>query len=114
MSVKRINIDIGWLIEGLVFIGIAQAIYGLGQYRHLFNNITNSDFLLSGSFDNPAGFAATLSVCFPFALYLVSKKQIYWRITGSLAAVIYILLQFFYRSLEPELLLYLLLVEYGL
>lgn len=91
MLVKRININIEWLLfAGLVFIGMGQAIYGLGQYVHWFNNIANPGFRMSGSFDNPAGFAATLSVCFPFTLFLLHKKEIYWRIIGSLAAVLFI------------------------
>lgn len=90
MLVKRIQVIIKWLFIGLVFIGIAQAIYGLGQYVHWFNNIASSSFRMSGSFDNPAGFAAVLSVCFPFALFLLRKKEICWKILGSLAAVLII------------------------
>lgn len=89
--VKRINVTIEWLFAGLVFIGVVQAVYGLGQYMHWFSNITASGFRMSGSFDNPAGFAAALSVCFPFALFLLHKKEIYWKILGSLAVVLFIL-----------------------
>jgi O-antigen ligase len=90
MVVKRINLSIEWLFAGLVVIGISQALYGLGQYMHWFSNIAALNFRMSGSFDNPAGFAAALSVAFPFAFFLVSKKQIYWRIVGGVAAVLFI------------------------
>jgi len=90
MFLKRTQVTIAWLFAGLVFIGIAQAIYGLGQYVHWFRNMAASGFRMSGSFDNPAGFAATLSVCFPFALFLLHKKEIYWKIPGSLAIVLFI------------------------
>lgn len=90
LLIKRIQITIKWLFIGFVFIGIAQAIYGLGQYVHWFSNIAASGFRMSGSFDNPAGFAAALSVCFPFALYLLTKKELYWKIIGSLAVLLFI------------------------
>lgn len=90
MVVKRINVTIEWMFAGLVFIGVIQAVYGLGQYVHWFSNIAASGFRMSGSFDNPAGFAAALSVCFPFALFLLHKKEIYWKILGSLAVVLFI------------------------
>jgi len=73
--VKRINISVEWLFVGLVVIGTAQALYGLGQYMYWFNNITSPGFRVSGSFDNPASFAAALSVCFPFALFVLHKKE---------------------------------------
>jgi O-antigen polymerase len=90
LAVKRTEQTTEWLFAGLVFIGMAQAVYGLGQYVHWFSNIAASGFRMSGSFDNPAGFAAALSVCFPFALFLVSKKKIYWRLIGGVAAVLFI------------------------
>jgi len=90
LVVKRINIKIEWLFAGLIVIGIVQALYGLGQYMHWFSNVIAAGFTMSGSFDNPAGFAASLSVCFPFALFLFLKKDIYWKILGGLAAVLFV------------------------
>lgn len=87
---KRSVLNTGWLFIGLVCIGIAQAIYGLGQYMHRLYNIAAPNFRMSGSFDNPAGFAATLSVCFPFALFVFSKKKLYWKIIGGLAAILFV------------------------
>jgi len=45
---------------------------------------------MSGSFDNPAGFAAALSVVFPFTLYFIAKKNSYSRLFGGLSAVLII------------------------
>jgi len=87
---KRTTLNIDWLFIGLVCIGIAQAVYGLGQYMHWANNIAAPNFRISGSFDNPAGFAVTLSVCFPFALFVFSKKELYWKIIGGLSATLFV------------------------
>ena len=87
---KRTALNTGWFFIGLVCIGIAQAIYGLGQYMHWFNNVSATNFRMSGSFDNPAGFAAALSVCFPFALFLLVKKELYWKIIGGLSAILFV------------------------
>ena len=80
LVVKTINISIEWLFVGLFVIGIAQAFYGLGQYVHWFSNIAALGFRMSGSFDNPAGFAVALSVCFPFSLFLLEDT---WQLIGS-------------------------------
>ena len=87
---KRATLNIDSLFIGLVCIGIAQAVYGLGQYLHWANNIASPNFRMSGSFDNPAGFAAALSVCFPFTLFLLHKKKLYWKITGIFASLLFI------------------------
>jgi len=87
---KRTTLNTDWLFIGLVCIGIVQAVYGLGQYMYKFNNIAAPNFRMSGSFDNPAGFAAALSVCFPFALFLLIKKELYWKIIGGLATLLFV------------------------
>lgn len=87
---KRATLNIDWLFIGLVCIGIAQTVYGLGQYMHWANNIASPNFRMSGSFDNPAGFAASLSVCFPFCLFLLVKKELYWKIIGGLSALLFV------------------------
>lgn len=87
---KRTALNTDWFFIGLVCIGIAQAVLGLGQYLHKFYNIAAPNFRISGSFDNPAGFAATLSACFPFALFISVKKELYWKIIGGLAALLFV------------------------
>jgi len=88
LLVRMETVSVEWLFAGLVLIGSAQAIYGLGQYMHWFSNLAAPNFRISGSFENPAGFAAVLSVCFPFALFLLAKKKLYWKLTGGLAAIL--------------------------
>lgn len=87
---RRISLNFEWLYAGLALIGMAQAIYGLGQYIHWFSNIAAPGFRLSGSFDNPAGFAATLTACFPFALLLLQKKELYWKVIGGFSVAAFI------------------------
>lgn len=65
---KTINI----LIIGLC---ILQACYGLLQYFHLTHSI--SFFPIIGSYDNPAGFAACLSVAFPLIFSLFGHQNKY-------------------------------------
>lgn len=50
-----------------------QALYGIMQYLGIL--LCTTQFPVSGSFDNPAGFAACLSVGFPFILYRSSKSR---------------------------------------
>nr|WP_321486269.1 hypothetical protein [uncultured Draconibacterium sp.] len=53
-------------------LGVLQAAYGISQYIFSTNQYNIG---IKGSFDNPAGFAATLSLIFPFALYLSIKNS---------------------------------------
>jgi O-antigen ligase len=78
-----------WVFSGIVFLGVAEAFFGLGQYLHWFNHPVGN-FPMTGTLDNPAGFAVVLSAVLPFALFLVSKKEIFWRVFGGLAAVLFI------------------------
>lgn len=86
--VKRIQWNLLWIFASFVAIGVLQTLYGLGQYLNWFNSL--SWYPMSGSFDNPAGFAAALSVVFPFTLYFISKKNIYSRLFGGIAAALII------------------------
>jgi len=88
LLVRRNTVNLEWLFAGFVLIGSSQAIYGLGQYMYWFSNPAAPNFQISGSFENPAGFAAVLSVCFPFALFLLAKKKFYWKIIGGLSAIL--------------------------
>lgn len=89
MLAIRIKLNTECIFAAIVALGLMEAIYGLWQYVDSFNNYIVI-FRMSGSFDNPAGFAATLSVIFPSALYLVTKRAICWRIFGGLASVVFI------------------------
>lgn len=60
----------GLIITILCFV---QALYGIMQYVHIFSAYER--FKLTGSFDNPAGFAASLCAGFPFFFYFLSIKK---------------------------------------
>jgi O-antigen ligase len=61
----------------------AQAFYGILQFFSIF--ISDCGFRVTGSFDNPAGFAACLCAGFPFVFYFVfSKKR--WKRFGAITA----------------------------
>jgi O-antigen ligase len=63
----------------------AQALYGIFQYAGIFPAV--GGFRITGSFDNPAGFAASLCAGFPFFLYFIRKKY-GWQRWVSLAAAV--------------------------
>lgn len=66
----------------IVLVCLAQATYGILQYYMIV--YTPNTFKVVGSFDNPAGFAASLVVGFPFSLSLKSSKIL--KYLGLLAA----------------------------
>ncbi|MDR1155305.1 MAG: O-antigen ligase family protein, partial [Bacteroidales bacterium] len=53
-----------------VVVGMAG--YGLLQYAGIFRTL-NPNFRITGGFDNPAGFAAALSITLPYAVYLIRE-----------------------------------------
>lgn len=59
----------------LIIIGVIllQAVYGILQYANVFPS-TNT-FKVTGSFDNPAGFAASLCAGFPFCILGISQSK---------------------------------------
>ncbi len=71
---------------------ISQSLLGFLQYNNLPYHTTQG---ISGSFDNPAGFAATLSSGFPFVLLGLSEKKQY-RKKIHLAALICIMLGLYF------------------
>ncbi|WP_320167764.1 O-antigen ligase family protein [Mangrovibacterium marinum] len=74
-----------WRINIICFL---QACYGLCQYIGWFLS-NHSKFAIAGSFDNPAGFTAVLSLAFPFGLFLSAKtKKVEWYLTVAGLAVI--------------------------
>ena len=54
-----------------------QALYGIAQYMRLLPVFGRNR--VTGSFDNPAGFAACLCAGFPFFFYFLSKRAIWIR-----------------------------------
>ena len=90
MLITRIKLSFEWFFIGFALFGIFQVAYGLLQYLNWSTGYLNS-FRINGSFDNPAGFAASLSVCFPFTLFLLIKKKLYWKIIGGVVALLFVL-----------------------
>jgi O-antigen ligase len=68
----------------VVLLCLAQALYGIMQYAGIFS--AENGFRLTGSFDNPAGFAAGLCAGFPFFFYFILKKQGWQRWLSIIAA----------------------------
>lgn len=66
-----------------------QALYGLSQYAGLLPAL--GTFRITGSFDNPAGFAAALCVGFPFTAPLLRNRHRIVRYLAAIAAMTLIL-----------------------
>jgi O-antigen ligase len=66
-----------------------QALYGISQYLQILPAFEGHR--VTGSFDNPAGFAASLCAGFPFMFYFI-RKEYTWRRWISLSAVIIIVM----------------------
>lgn len=58
----------------IVLFCTMQAVYGLIQYVGLLSS-SNTHFRLTGSFDNPAGFAASMISSFPLFLFLHQEES---------------------------------------
>ncbi|WP_157666449.1 O-antigen ligase family protein [Alkalitalea saponilacus] len=73
---------------GVSLICFLQACYGLVQLLGWLPS-NHISFPITGSFDNPAGFAAVLSLGFPIGLYLFSKaKGIEKNLASTILAII--------------------------
>jgi hypothetical protein len=67
------------------------AIQGLLQYAGVFHSTNN--FRITGSFDNPAGFAAALACVFPYVFYFLRRENdnrtcFHHRTVGYISAII--------------------------
>lgn len=65
------------ILWGICIICFLQACYGLSQFVDWLPS-NSSKFAVTGSFDNPAGFAAVLAMGFPIGLnlFLKAKKMV--------------------------------------
>ena len=82
------SVSVNMLMCGniIVFSCVLQALYGILQFSGLFSS--HSFYKVTGSFDNPAGFASCLCAGFPFLILLLSSKNKYVRYGGWLAGTI--------------------------
>jgi hypothetical protein len=82
VSFKKIQV---LLYPTVIVLCSVQALYGILQYFGIFP--AAGGFRVTGSFDNPAGFASSLCAGFPFLFYFVFKKQAVQRWLSIAAAV---------------------------
>ncbi|MDR0602686.1 MAG: O-antigen ligase family protein [Bacteroidales bacterium] len=61
-------------MKGLYVVGVFQSLYGILQYIGKYPSNHNS-FAVTGSFDNPAGFIAVLSLLFPIGIFWCIKSK---------------------------------------
>ncbi|MDR2039238.1 MAG: O-antigen ligase family protein [Bacteroidales bacterium] len=57
----------------VTFLAVVMAVYGLLQYAGVLSSL-NPNFRITGSFDNPAGFAAALCFTLPYTGHLIREK----------------------------------------
>ncbi|WP_302592341.1 O-antigen ligase family protein [uncultured Bacteroides sp.] len=76
------------LTQGIIIVisCFTQAIFGIIQFSGFFQ--VSTVFKVTGSFDNPAGFAACLCAGFPFVGFLLSDKNKYIRYGGWMAGFV--------------------------
>jgi len=68
------------VMKGLYAVGVFQSLYGVLQYIGKYPSNHNS-FAVTGSFDNPAGFVAVLSLLFPIGIiWCIKSKKIEQRL----------------------------------
>jgi O-antigen polymerase len=68
------------VMKGLFIVGVFQATYGVLQYMGKYPSNHNS-FAVTGSFENPAGFVAVLSLLFPIGIFwCLNSKNIEQRV----------------------------------
>ncbi len=80
-SLRFRGIENKTILWGIYAVCFLQACYGLFQFVGWLPS-NHSGFAITGSFDNPAGFAAVLSLGFPIALFLLAKaKKLEWLLT---------------------------------
>jgi O-antigen polymerase len=88
-SYGLIRYNIEFIFKGFYIIGTIQAVYGITQYAGTFPS-NHSIFPITGSFENPAGFAAVLSMLFPAGLYWAFRSEGIQRIIIWITIGIYI------------------------
>lgn len=86
---KPLRINISFVGISVVLACCVEAVYGLSQYFNIFS--TNSFYEVTGSFDNPAGFASCLCAGLPFSVFLIQNNKKYIKYLGWFLAGIIVL-----------------------
>lgn len=85
---NSIHISTSILVRIVVVVSLIQAIWGILQYSGFI--VSPSIYRVSGSFDNPAGFATCLCSGFPFIrIILLKDHKVYFKyLEGIIASII--------------------------
>lgn len=79
--------ELGLLFLILITFCLAQAIYGVLQFAHILAPY-GSHHRITGSFENPAGFAACLCTGIPFAFYFLQARRTFVRYYAVVAITV--------------------------
>ena len=98
LALQRKSIVTDMTIWGSIIVSSCwlQAVYGILQYVGLFSS--HATFRVTGSFDNPAGFAACLCAGLSFVVFLIIHRNKYIRYAGWLAGGMMVLAIFLSHS----------------
>ena len=98
LALQRKSIVTDMTIWGSIIVSSCwlQAVYGILQYVGLFSS--HVTFRVTGSFDNPAGFAACLCAGLPFVVFLIIHRNKYIRYAGWIAGGVMVLAIFLSHS----------------
>lgn len=75
------------ILWGISIICFLQASYGLFQFVGWLPS-NHSKFAITGSFDNPAGFAAVLAMGFPIGLFILVKSKAVERYLATVSSTV--------------------------
>ena len=100
--IRRERINFSVFCCGISIISLIQAILGIGQFFNYFLNFSGI-FKIGGTFDNPAGFAAALSIAVPFSIKIINSKNIYKKSLGIISLLFSVVLIFFSNSRSGEI-----------
>lgn len=75
--------DLYW---GLSLVGMIESFAAIGQYVRIWP-VYNDSFPVTGTFDNPAGLSACLTICFPTAIYFIASDAARTKVWGGIAVV---------------------------
>lgn len=85
------------LYWGIILVCFLQAAYGMFQYFGLVSS-KNAAFEITGSFDNPVGFAAVLAMGFPIGLFLFFRSKTFLRLLLILILLVIVIAVLFSGS----------------
>lgn len=80
---QKVLLNLSFVYRALSILGFIEALVGIFQYLKLFP-VYDTNYNITGTFDNPAGFAICISVLFPFSLFLLRVSALYWKVAGCL------------------------------